>query len=57
MNMEFQRKLPIPKEIKEQFPLSAEGEKILKERQILSDDGIISVSFLVNKSKKIVFSY
>ena len=33
MNMEFQRKLPIPKEIKEQFPLSAEGEKTLKERQ------------------------
>lgn len=29
-------------------------DKILKERQILSDDGIISVSFLVNKSKKIV---
>ena len=33
MNMEFQRKLPIPKEIKEQFPLSAESEKILKARQ------------------------
>ena len=33
MNMEFQRKLPIPKEIKEQFPLSAESEKILKKRQ------------------------
>ena len=33
MNMEFQRKLPIPKEIKEQFPLSAEGEKALKAQQ------------------------
>ena len=26
MNMEFNRKLPIPKEIKEQFPLSKDGE-------------------------------
>ena len=33
MNMEFQRKLPIPKEVKEQFPLSAESEKALKARQ------------------------
>ena len=33
MNMEFMRKLPIPKEIKAQFPLSAESEKILKARQ------------------------
>ena len=33
MNMEFMRKLPIPKEIKAQFPLSAESEKILKSRQ------------------------
>ena len=33
MNMEFYRKLPIPKEIKEQFPLSAESEKVLKARQ------------------------
>ena len=33
MNMEFYRKLPIPKEIKEQFPLSAESEKLLKIRQ------------------------
>ena len=33
MNMDFQRKLPIPKEIKEQFPLSAESEKVLKTRQ------------------------
>ena len=33
MNMEFQRKLPIPKDIKEQFPLSAEGEKALKAQQ------------------------
>ena len=32
MNMEFYRKLPIPKDIKEQFPLSAESEKILKTR-------------------------
>ena len=33
MNMEFQRKLPIPKEIKAQFPLSADSEKALKARQ------------------------
>ena len=33
MNMEFYRKLPIPKDIKEQFPLSAESEKVLKARQ------------------------
>ena len=33
MNMEFRRKLPIPKEIKEQFPLSRDGEKSLKSRQ------------------------
>lgn len=32
MSMEFYRKLPIPKEIKEQFPLSAEGEKALNAR-------------------------
>ena len=32
MNMEFYRKLPIPKDIKEQFPLSAEGAKCLRER-------------------------
>ena len=30
MNMEFYRKLPIPKDIKEQFPLSKESEKVLK---------------------------
>ncbi|MBQ8414938.1 MAG: 3-deoxy-7-phosphoheptulonate synthase [Clostridia bacterium] len=33
MNMEFYRKLPIPKDIKAQFPLSAEGAKALKQRQ------------------------
>ncbi len=32
MNMEFYRKLPIPKDIKEQFPLSKESEKTLKSR-------------------------
>ena len=32
MNMEFFRKLPIPKDIKEQFPLSAASEKALKSR-------------------------
>ena len=32
MNMEFYRKLPIPKDIKEQFPLSADAEKVLKAR-------------------------
>ena len=30
MNMEFYRKLPIPKDIKEQFPLSEAGAKALK---------------------------
>ena len=33
MNMEFYRKLPIPKDIKAQFPLSADSEKALKIRQ------------------------
>ena len=32
MNMEFYRKLPIPKDIKAQFPLSAESEKALATR-------------------------
>ena len=32
MNMEFYRKLPIPKEIKEQFPLGAAEEKVLASR-------------------------
>ena len=32
MNMEFYRKLPIPKDIKEQFPLSEAGAKALKQR-------------------------
>ncbi len=32
MNMEFKRKLPIPKEIKEQYPVTAEIEKIKAKR-------------------------
>ena len=32
MNMEFYRKLPIPKDIKAQFPLSAQSEKALSAR-------------------------
>ena len=32
MNMEFYRKLPIPKDIKEQFPVTAESGKALKTR-------------------------
>ncbi|MBQ8350684.1 MAG: 3-deoxy-7-phosphoheptulonate synthase [Clostridia bacterium] len=32
MNMEFSRKLPIPKEIKEQYPVTAEMMKIKEER-------------------------
>lgn len=32
MNMEFYRKLPIPKDVKSQFPLSAESEKALAAR-------------------------
>ena len=41
MNMEFYRKLPIPKEIKEQFPLSAESTKLLSAR-IDSINGVFS---------------
>ena len=33
MNLEFERKLPIPKEIKEMCPLSSDLEKIVKTRQ------------------------
>ena len=33
MNMEFNRKLPIPKDIKEQFPLSEEGARRIEERR------------------------
>ena len=33
MNMEFYRKLPIPKDIKEQFPLSPESARALATRQ------------------------
>jgi len=32
MNMEFKRKLPIPKEIKEQYPITTEVEKIKENR-------------------------
>ena len=32
MNMEFYRKLPIPKEVKEQFPLDKKSEQILADR-------------------------
>lgn len=32
MNTEFKRRLPVPKEIKEQYPLSAEATKIKEER-------------------------
>ena len=33
MNMEFYRKLPVPKEIKEQFPLSEENRIVIDERR------------------------
>ena len=32
MNMEFSRKLPIPKEIKEQYPVTPEMTRIKEER-------------------------
>lgn len=32
MNMNFKRKIPVPKDVKEQYPLSAELEKVVKER-------------------------
>ena len=35
MNMEFYRKLPVPKEIKEQFPLSEENRIVIKNRREL----------------------
>lgn len=45
-NMNFKRKLPVPKEIKEQYPLTEELSRIKEER-----DGIISDIF-TGKSKK-----
>ncbi len=38
MNMQFKRKLPIPKEIKEQYPLTAELSRIKQERDALISD-------------------
>lgn len=38
MNMQFKRKLPIPKEIKEQYPLTAELSCIKQERDALISD-------------------
>ena len=38
MNMQFKRKLPIPKEIKEQYPLTAELSRIKQERDALIYD-------------------
>ena len=37
-NMHFKRKLPVPKEIKEQYPLTAELSRIKQERDILISD-------------------
>ena len=34
MNCEFKRKLPIPMEVKEKYPITAEMEKIRDERDI-----------------------
>ena len=47
-NMVFKRKLPVPKEIKEQYPLTAELAKIKEER-----DAIIADVF-TGKSDKMV---
>ena len=33
MNMEFYRKLPIPKDVKAQFPLTAEVEKTIETKR------------------------
>ena len=38
MQMEFKRKLPIPQEIKRQFPLSAEIQKVKEERDQVIED-------------------
>ncbi len=38
MQMEFKRKLPIPQEIKREFPLSAEIQKIKEERDRIIED-------------------
>lgn len=37
-NMNFKRKLPVPKEIKEQYPLTAELSRVKQERDILISD-------------------
>lgn len=34
MNMEFKRKLPIPMEVKEQYPLTAKMQKVIDERAV-----------------------
>ena len=38
MNMNFYRKLPVPKEIKEQYPLTAELSRIKEQRDIMISD-------------------
>lgn len=48
MNMEFKRKLPIPKEIKEQYPVTAEVEKI----KITRDEEIKAV--FEGKDKRLI---
>ena len=37
MNMEFRRKLPIPKEVKEMYPISEELVKIKEKREFRID--------------------
>ena len=34
MNMNFERKLPIPMEVKEMYPLSAKGADLVERRRI-----------------------
>ena len=48
MNTDFKRKLPVPKEIKEQFPLSPEATVIKEKRdqELYSRAKVINLSLL-----------
>ena len=37
-NMDFKRKLPVPKEVKEQYPVTAELSRIKAERDVQISD-------------------
>ena len=63
MNMEFKRKLPIPKEIKEQYPITPELEAIKAKRdaekqQMIKDNVMTQKNqeFVNNKSDNKTFT-